>query len=70
MVAFASGSVAETEKRGEGRCFRPKNTKRADAARDYIETLTSLDHWEKSTLITSIIRGLDSVDNTDRKSVV
>ena len=59
-----TGTVDESLQRGEGRCFRPKNTRRADSARDYVDTLTSLDHWEKSTLITSIIKALDSVDNT------
>ena len=64
LTANYTGAVAESEARGEGRCFRPKNTRRADAARDYIETLTGLETWEKLTLITSIIKGLDSVDNT------
>lgn len=54
------GSTAE---KADGRCFQAKNTRRADAARDYIDTL-SLEPWERSTLITSVIRGLDAVDNT------
>lgn len=49
--------------REDGRCFQPKNTMKADAARDYIETL-ELARWEKATLITSVIRALDAVDNT------
>jgi adenine-specific DNA-methyltransferase len=52
-----------TEEKADGRCFQAKNTRRADAARDYIDTL-SLQPWERSTLITSVIRGLDAVDNT------
>lgn len=51
------------EEREDGRCFQPKNTMKADAARDYIDTL-DLEPWEQSTLITSVIRALDSVDNT------
>lgn len=51
------------EERADGRCFQAKNTRRADAARDYIDTL-DLEPWERSTLITSVIRGLDAVDNT------
>lgn len=58
-----TGDVDESEIRGNGRCFKSKNTSRADAARDYIETL-NIEPWEKDTLITSIIRALDSVDNT------
>lgn len=64
LTANYTGTVDESEKRGEGRCFRPKNAMRADAARDYVESLVNLETWEKSTLITSIIKGLDSVDNT------
>jgi adenine-specific DNA-methyltransferase len=52
-----------TEEKADGRCFQAKNTRRADAARDYIDTL-DLNGWERSTLITSVIRGLDAVDNT------
>ena len=58
-----TGDVPESAPRGDGRCFQAKNTRRADAARDYIETLDLLP-WEKSTLVTSIIRALDAVDNT------
>jgi len=58
-----TGDVDESEPKGNGRCFKSKNTARADAARDYIETL-DLHQWEKDTLITSVIHGLDAVDNT------
>lgn len=54
------GSTAE---KADGRCFQAKNTRRADAARDYVDTL-QLPQWERATLITAIIRGLDAVDNT------
>lgn len=64
LTANYTGSVAESDVRGEGRCFRPKNARRADAARDYVEALDNLKNWEKRTLITSIIKGLDNVDNT------
>jgi adenine-specific DNA-methyltransferase len=46
-----------------GKFWQEKNTKKADAIRDYIETLTLKD-WEKKTLITSLIFALDIVDNT------
>jgi adenine-specific DNA-methyltransferase len=52
-----------TEQKADGRCFQAKNARRADAARDYIDTL-DLEWWERCTLITSVIRGLDAVDNT------
>jgi len=58
-----SGGVPQTDARGFGRCFQLKNTIKADAARDYVETL-SLAAWEKHTLITAIIVALDGVDNT------
>lgn len=58
-----SGDVPQTDKRGNGRCFQLKNTMKADAARDYVETLT-LDSWEKHTLVVAIILALDCVDNT------
>lgn len=46
-----------------GKFWQEKNTKRADAIRDYIDTL-NLETWEKNTLITSLIFALDAVDNT------
>ena len=52
-----------TEQKADGRCFQAKNARRADAARDYIETL-DIAEWERATLITSVIRALDAVDNT------
>lgn len=58
-----TGDVPQTAKRGDGRCFQLKNAMKADAARDWIETL-SLEGWEKMTLITSVIDALDAVDNT------
>lgn len=58
-----TGDAPVTARRGDGRCFQAKNTRRADAARDYVAGLDILP-WEKATLITSIIRALDAVDNT------
>ena len=58
-----TGDTKQTAKTGIGRCFQRKNTMRADAARDYVDTLR-LESWEKHTLITSIIFALDKVDNT------
>jgi adenine-specific DNA methylase len=37
--------AGSTDEKADGRCFQAKNTRRADAARDYIETL-SLEPWE------------------------
>jgi adenine-specific DNA-methyltransferase len=59
-----TGDVPESEIKGNGRCFRSKNTTKADAARDYIERLNLKNQWEKDTLVTAVIRALDSVDNT------
>ena len=58
-----TGNVPEDEKRGKGRCWQRQNAMKADAARDYVETL-NMEPWEKDTLITSIIFALDRVDNT------
>lgn len=58
-----TGDTPQDHPRGDGRCFQLMNTMKADAARDYIETL-DLEPWEKHTLITALIRGLDAVDNT------
>ena len=47
------------------RVWQPHNGQKADAVRDRIEKMTSkLTEQEKSTLITSLIFGLDKVDNT------
>lgn len=46
-----------------GRFWQEKNTQKADAIRDYIDTL-SIEEWERKTLITSLIFALDAVDNT------
>ena len=43
--------------------WMPKNGMKADAARELIETL-KLSHMEKMFLVTSVIFGLDKVDNT------
>jgi adenine-specific DNA-methyltransferase len=59
-----TGDTDQTAERGEGRCFQLKNTMKADAARDWIETQGDLALWEKMTLITSVINALDAVDNT------
>ena len=45
------------------RPFQEKNTKKLDAIRDELETL-SLSEVEKSVLLTSLILALDAVDNT------
>ena len=58
-----TGEEPQAAPRSDGRCFQTKNTMRADAARDYIDTL-NLIPWERHTLITSVIRALDAVDNT------
>lgn len=64
LASNYSGEVAEAVDKGTGRCWKLKNSMRADAARDYVEDLTRLEPWEKDTLITSIIMALDKVDNT------
>ncbi len=51
------------EKDNVVRVWKPKNGQKADAARDYIETL-DISRKEKMYLITSIIFALDKVDNT------
>jgi len=43
--------------------WQPKNTRKADAIRDWIETL-KVDCFTEAYLITSLIFGLDAVDNT------
>jgi adenine-specific DNA-methyltransferase len=58
-----TGEKPQNVDRSDGRCFQLKNASKADAARDYIETL-DLEPWEKMTLVTSVIRALDAVDNT------
>ena len=58
-----TGEEPQTALRSDGRCFQAKNAMRADAARDYIDTLLILP-WERHTLITGVIRALDAVDNT------
>jgi len=45
------------------RVWQPHNGEKADAIRNYIETL-ELEHWEKMTLITALIFALQKVDNT------
>lgn len=63
LTANYSGAGSVTDARADGRCFQPKNTRRADYARDWVET-AGLSPADRSVLITSIIRGLDAVDNT------
>lgn len=63
LSANYAGDAPQVAKRSLGRCFQLKNTMKADAARDYVDTL-KLAPWEKYTLIVSIILGLDVVDNT------
>jgi adenine-specific DNA-methyltransferase len=48
---------------GVVKVWQPKNGAKADAIRDKIEEY-NLEHWEKMTLITSLIFALDKVDNT------
>lgn len=63
LTANYSGAGPETDQRADGRCFQPKNTRRADFARDWVQA-ADLPPEDKSVLITAIIRGLDAVDNT------
>lgn len=44
--------------------WQPKNGMHADAARELIETFDELSHMEKMFLVSSVIFGLDKVDNT------
>lgn len=48
---------------GVVRVWKPKNGKKADAMRDYIDTL-DISKEEKMCLITSLIFALDKIDNT------
>jgi adenine-specific DNA-methyltransferase len=59
-----TGDVEQGASHGDGRCFQLKNTMKADAARDWIDTKIDLEAWERMTLITSVIHGLDAIDNT------
>lgn len=60
-----TGELPQDELRSDGRCFQLKNAMKADAARDWVHrNAYGLSDWEQATLITSIIRGLDAVDNT------
>lgn len=58
-----TGDTPEDAETGTGRCWKRKNASKADAARNYIDSL-NLEPWEKDTLITSVIFALDKVDNT------
>jgi len=60
-----SGWITEnySSKRNDVKMWQEKNGKKADAIRDWIETL-SIKKWEKDTLVTSLIFALDAVDNT------
>lgn len=55
--------VLGQDKKTKVRVWTPENGNKADAIRDYIETY-NLEHWEKMTLITSLIFALNRVDNT------
>ena len=63
LTANYTGEGPQEALRSDGRCFQRKNTMKADAARDAIDAL-DLEPWEHATLVTSIIRALDAVDNT------
>ena len=63
LTANYSGQGPQDASRSDGRCFQAKNTRRADYARDWVDA-ADLSPADKSVLITSIIRGLDAVDNT------
>ena len=52
-----------TESGGLVRVWKPKNGKKADVMRDYIETL-DIPRKDKMCLITSLIFSLDKIDNT------
>jgi adenine-specific DNA-methyltransferase len=58
-----TGDVPQDAPRGDGRCFQLKNAMRADWARDCAEDFKD-QPWLYYSLITSIIRALDAVDNT------
>lgn len=60
-----TGELPQDAPRSDGRCFQLKNTMRADAARDWIESnKDEFEPWFYYSLITSVIRALDAVDNT------
>ena len=63
---YCEATAAQKTKEGEDiliQVWKPKNGAKADAARELIETF-NLSHMEKMFLITSVIFGLDKVDNT------
>lgn len=65
LSANYTGELPQDAARSDGRCFQMKNAMKADRARDYVEkNVYKLEPWEQATLITSIIRALDAVDNT------
>lgn len=60
-----TGEFDQDAPRSDGRCFQLKNAMKADAARDWIESnRDSFEPWVYHSLITTVIRALDSVDNT------
>lgn len=58
-----SGGDTWEDLRGEGRYIHPKNSIKADAARDYIETL-NLSEVDKNTLVCSVIFAINKVNNS------
>jgi len=58
-----SGGEEWEEDKGDGRYIYPSNAMKADAARDYIETL-DLNVIDKDTLICSIIFAINKVNNS------
>jgi adenine-specific DNA-methyltransferase len=58
-----SGGENYTTPKGDGRYIYPYNAKKADAARDYIETL-NLPKLDKDTLVCSIIFAINQVNNS------
>lgn len=60
-----TGELEQNAPRSDGRCFQLKNAMKADAARDWIESNKDLfEPWVYHSMVTSVIRALDAVDNT------
>ena len=58
-----SGGDKYQEDKGEGRYIHPKNARKADAAREYVESLP-ISFDDKNTLICSIIFAINAVNNS------
>lgn len=59
-----SGRGDVSAPRATGRFAQPKNTRKIDAARDYVETLTDISEIDRDTLVCSIMLATKHVDNT------